>query len=98
MSTTAPTSVPRVVEKYYSPRELSFLLGFNAEFFRDQAKAGGFTFSIEGTVACEPLEIGGELRIPASAVNAWLARHPYRYDGDVKARNAAELKRKLTAA
>ena len=48
-------------------------------------------------VVCAPLEISGELRIPATAMNAWLARHPYRYDAGVKARNQGELRRKLAA-
>jgi hypothetical protein len=89
---------PRVVEKYYSPRELSVLLGFSPDFFRDEAKAGSFTLTVDGSVVCEAVEIGGELRIPATAVNAWLVAHPYRYDAGVKARNAGELRRKLRAA
>ena len=91
------TPNPRVLEKYYSPKELSTLLGFSAGFFRDRAQAGDFTLAVNGAVVCEPLEIAGELRIPASAVNAWLALHPYRYDAGIKARNAGELRRRIAA-
>ena len=99
MASNQPIS--RVVEKHYSPRELSFLIGFDEKFWRQRAKDGEFTLTIEtGTesvVVCAPLEISGELRIPATAMNAWLARHPYRYDAGVKARNQGELRRKLAA-
>ena len=92
------TSIPRVVEKYYSPSELSGLIGFAEKFWRERAKAGEFTLVIDGEVVCQPLDISGELRIPATAVNAYLVKHPYRYDAGVKARNAGELRRKLAAA
>lgn len=92
----------RVVEKFYSPGELSALLGFAPRFWCDLAKQGEFTLTAPGTdadvVICQPLEIAGELRIPATAVNAYLARHPYRPDAGVKARNAGELRRRLHAA
>ena len=93
----ATTVIPRVVEKYYSPRELSCLLGFDEKFWRQRAKDGEFTLFTDGQTepVCTPLEISGELRIPATAVNAWLQRHPYRYDAGVKARNAVELRRRL---
>lgn len=89
--------IPRVVEKHYSPQEASALLGFSAEYWRDQAKAGELTLvdSASQAVIAEPLEIGGELRIPASCLNAFLARRPFRYDAGIKARNSAELRRKL---
>jgi len=86
----------KLVEKHYSPRELSFLLGFNEKWWRERAQAGDLTLQDgEGHVISEPLELAGELRVPASAVNAYLAKHPYVYDGGVKARNKAELRRKL---
>jgi len=99
---THATSVARVVEKYYSPRELSCLIGFDERFWRQRAKDGEFTLTIDAdpdgppTVVCQPLEIAGELRIPATAVNAFLVKHPYRYDAGVKARNAGELRRRLS--
>lgn len=95
MSSHPTAASQRVVEKYYSPGDLSCLLGFADKFWRERAKAGEFTLSIEGEIVCQPLEIAGELRIPATAVNAYLVRHPYRYDAGVKARNAGELRRKL---
>jgi len=98
MSHPPTAAVPRVVEKYYSPRELSFLIGFDERFWRQKAKEGEFTLSIGETPLCAPLDIAGELRIPATAVNAYLARHPYRYDAGIKARNTAELRRRLATA
>ena len=95
MAMNPSNPIPRVVEKYYSARELGVLLGFSKDFFADLAKAGEFTLTVADQVVIQPLELGGELRIPASAVNAWLARHPYRYDAGIKARNAGELRRKL---
>lgn len=85
----------RVLEKFYSTEELTYHLGFSVRFWRERCQEGAFTLQIDGAVIAEPVEISGELRIPASAVNAWLAKHPYRYDAGVKARNQAELHRKL---
>ena len=41
MPTTQQLS--RIVEKHYSPKELSYLLGFTPNFWRDLAKAGELT-------------------------------------------------------
>ena len=90
------TKQQRVVEKYYSARELGYLLGFNEQFWRQAAQAGDLTLVDDsGAVIAQPALVAGELRIPASAVNAYLARRPYRYDAGVKARNKGELLRKL---
>lgn len=85
----------RAVEMFYSPREVGLLLGFDEKWVRQRAQAGEFTVRHGDQVVAEPVELSGELRIPASGVNAYLARHPYRYDAGVKARNKAELRRKL---
>lgn len=91
-----PPQIPRAVEKYYSLRELSFLIGFAERFWRERAQSGELTLNDEqGNVISQPLEIAGELRVPSSAVNAYLAKHPYRYDAGIKARNQAELRRKI---
>ncbi len=86
---------PKVVEKYYSLAELRCLVGFGPRFWRERAQAGELTLRDGDLVLAEPLEVAGELRVPASCVNAFLARHPYRHDAGVKARNQAELRRKL---
>jgi len=86
----------RVLEKFYSPRELGYLPGFRERFWREVAQAGEFVLADSaGNVIAQPVEIAGEIRIPASSVNAYLARRPYRYDAGVKARNKGELRRKL---
>jgi hypothetical protein len=96
---TMPThnGAQRVVEKYYSPRELFYLLGFSPEFWRDKCKAGELTLrtGAPARVVSEPVEIAGELRIPASAVNAFLGARRFFYDVGIKARNTGELRRKL---
>lgn len=92
-----PTS--KVVEKFYSAKELSFLIGFNERFWRDLMKGGDLVL-VDGStqaVIAEPVEIGGVFFCPASCVNAYLVRHPVRYDAGVKARNTAELRRKLAS-
>ena len=95
---SAPQRIPRVLEKFYSVRELSYLLGFNEKWWRERAQAGDLVLmDSAGNVVSEPVNLGGELRIPASAVNGYLARHPYRYDAGVAARNRAELRRKVAA-
>jgi len=88
----------KVLEKFYSPFELVCQLGFSERFWRERCQEGAFTLKIDEVVIAEVYEISGELRIPASAVNAWLARHPYRYDAGVKARNRSELSRKMAPA
>lgn len=89
-------TLPRVVEKYYSGLELQLLVGFGEKFWRERAQSGDLTLRDGDVVISEPLEISGELRYPASAVNAWLARHPYRYDAGIKARNRSELQRRIS--
>jgi hypothetical protein len=85
----------RVVEKYYSLQDLTCLVGFSEKFWRERCQAGDLTLRDGEQLLAEPLMISGELRVPASAVNAFLSRHPYNYDAGVKARNTAELRRKL---
>lgn len=87
--------MPRVVEKYYSTQDLQLLVGFGDRFWRERAQAGELTLRDGDAILAEPILLSGELRIPASAINAYLARHPYRYEAGTKARNRAELKRRL---
>lgn len=87
----------KVVEKYYSPLELSLQVGFGKQFWRERCQSGDLTLTVDDVVIAEPLEISGELLIPASAVNAFLARHKYQYDAGIKARNKGELMRKLAS-
>lgn len=89
----------RVVEKHYSAKELSWLIGFDARFWRDKMKSGELTLYAghepDAAVLARPVEISGEFFCPASCVNAFLLRHPVHYDLGVKARNTGELRRKL---
>jgi hypothetical protein len=80
--------ISRAVEKYYSPREAGFLLGFEERWVRDRIKAG----ELPGTT-----EIGGEYRIPASAINAKIEAGLVRGPGELgtSARSVGELRRKV---
>lgn len=86
----------KVVEKYYSTQELQLLVGFGEKWWRQRAQAGDLTLrDAAGNLVSQPLQLAGELRIPASAVNAYLERCPYVYDAGIAARNQGELRRKL---
>lgn len=88
-------SALRVLEKHYTARELSFLIGFNERYWRDRMKAEPVLKDAEGHVISQCVEISGELFAPASWANAYLARTPVHYDAGIKARNRSELERKL---
>jgi predicted DNA-binding transcriptional regulator AlpA len=75
-----------VVELYYSVPELEVLLRFSSAYLRKRIHAEEFP----GTV-----NIDGDLRVPASAVNAWLERHGLATPRGLKARTAGELRRKM---
>lgn len=85
-----------VVEKHYSAKELSWLIGFDPKWWRTKMKEEP-RLKIEGATISECREISGEFFAPASWVNSFLARNPVNYDAGVKARNTAELRRKLAA-
>lgn len=78
-----------VVEAYYKVGHLSALLQFSDSWVRQQIKAGAFGDQV--------LRVDGEFLVPASAVNAFLAAHQFVYSDGIKARNRAELQRKLRA-
>jgi len=84
----------KVVEKHYSAKELSWLVGFDARWWRTRMKEEP-QLLVDGAIVSGCVEIGGEFFAPSSWVNGYLARHPVRYDAGVKARNTAELRRKL---
>lgn len=88
----------RVVESYYTPADLASLWRFSERKIRDLVRDGAFTLRQgDGSVVAEPLEIAGEIRIPASAINAYAAQHTYAAARGVKARSAGELFRKVAA-
>ena len=88
----------RVIEKHYSARELSWLIGFEKRYWCDLMKSEPRLVGAAGEAIAECREISGEFFAPASWVNAYLARHPVVYDAGIKARNTAELRRKLGEA
>lgn len=77
-----------VVEKYYSPRELVFLVGFTARHWVGKAEAG----ELAGAT-----QLFGEWRIPGSTVNALLQAGMVRSPEElgVSARSEGELRRKV---
>lgn len=89
------SALPGVVESYYTVQDLATLWRFSERKIRDLVKSGAFVLRDGDRVVAQPLEIAGEIRIPASAINAFAASHTYAYDGGVKARNQGELTRRL---
>ncbi len=83
-----------VVEKFYSAKELGFLVGFGPKWWRTRMKAEP-KLEVDGALVSQCVEISGEYLAPASWVNYLLARHGVNYDAGVRARNTAELRRKL---
>ena len=90
---TEGKSLAGVVEAYYTPSDLAALWRFSERTIRDMVKRGDFT-----TDSAEPLEIAGEIRIPASAINAYAARNTYAVARGIKARTPGELLRKAGGA
>lgn len=88
---------PGVVEKFYTAKELSWLIGFDARYWRDRMKTEPQLLGVGGDIVSECREISGEFFAPASWVNSFLARHPVVYNAGIKARNTAELRRKVGA-
>lgn len=88
---------PRVVELYYSITELTFLLRFSDSTIRKWVKEGAFSPPGEDGLPdfTNILDVGGDLRVPASGVNFFAGNHPLRRDPGTKARNKAELMRKI---
>lgn len=85
----------RVLEKFYSAKELSFLIGFNERYWRDRMKAAPHLVDADGNIISQCVEISGVLFAPASWANALLARSPLDYSPGIKARNKSDLERKL---
>lgn len=93
----------RVVELHYSVAETAFLYRFSETTIREKLKAGDF-----GPLDQEEAERLGlgrllnvneqDIRIPVSRCLYFEARHSFQYSPGIKARNTAEMKRKLCAA
>lgn len=88
---------PRIVELYYSISELCFLLRFSDSTIRKRVKDGDFSTPGEDGLPDRSniLDVQGDLRVPASGVNWFLSQNALRSDPGTKARNKAELARKL---
>jgi hypothetical protein len=85
----------RVLEKFYSAKELSWLIGFNERYWRERMKAEPRLLGADGELISQCVVISGEFFAPASWANALLARSPLVYDAGIKARNKSDLERKL---
>jgi hypothetical protein len=80
----------RAVERYLSPQDVAFLLGFEVKWVykRKHLFAGA-------------VDLDGDLRIPASSVNKYLDEHliaPKPLPEGIAARSVGELRRKANAA
>lgn len=76
---------PRAVEMYYSAEAVGLLLGFSSRWVRERIGAGDL-------LRC--VELSGEWRVPASAVNEFLGRHELPQVSSVPARTVGELRRR----
>lgn len=79
----------RVVELYYTVRDLCCLLRYSDTWVKQRIKAGDFGDGV--------LDVSGDYRVPASGVNAFLDR--YKFTGAIPvgtaARTQGELLRKM---
>jgi hypothetical protein len=88
---------PRVVELYYSVTELACLLRFSDSTVRKWVKSGAF--SPPGPDGkpdfTNILDVHGDIRVPSSGVFFFTQNNQLRRDFGTKARNKAELMRRL---
>ncbi len=85
-----------VVDKYYSAGELVGLVGFTERWWCDHMKADP-RLEVDGVLVSQCVLVGNQYLAPASWVNHFLQARAVVYDPGIKARNLAELKRKLQA-
>lgn len=76
-----------VVEMHYTTTELSCLLRRSPRWVTDKIKAGEFGDGV--------YLVDGDYLVRASAVNSFLGSRVFSYDRGVRARNGAELRRRL---
>lgn len=88
---TASAAPISVIERHYKLTDMELLHGFTDRFYRDKLKAGAMG-------PCDRcLFIGETILVPASGWAAFLLSHPHKPDLGTKARNRAELQRKVLA-
>ena len=93
------TNRPAVFETYFKLWELERQVGWTQRWWRDRIQAGELDLIVDDVLVAEPSFIAGEWLIPASCVNAFIARHgrskldPETYG--IHARTMGELRRKL---
>jgi len=81
----------RVIEAYYPAKQVAALLSFQPKWVIQRVRAGDFG---PGCFYCD-----GDYRLPASGVNAFIARHAVPPPDDaVVARTPGECRRKLKKA
>ena len=87
----------RVVELFYTVGELAFLLRLGESTVSRKWKSGEFSpAGPDGQPDISNIvDLGGDIRIPASGVNHYLDRHRVRRTSGVAARTVGELRRKV---
>jgi hypothetical protein len=85
----------RVAQCWYSVGTLSFLLELAESTIRRRIQAGDFGPETGEPITDYVLDLDGDLRVSTRGYFWYVSRHPYRYDAEIKARNAGELRRKL---
>lgn len=80
---------PQFFEMYYSIGQVALAFQMSERWVRDRINAGDFGAGV--------LDLNGDIRIPASGLNDYANQHKRVYSEPIKARNRAELLRKVRA-
>jgi hypothetical protein len=78
-----------VLELYYTVDDVALLLRFGRKWVRQRLDAGDFGQGV--------LDIRGDIRIPASGVNAFITRHHRVYDLQIRMANTGRMRRQLAS-
>ena len=76
----------RAVELYLTTAQAAFALQFSPKWVRARVKDGSFPGAVD---------VDGDIRIPASAVNRFLDDHQVKYEVPISAAGIGELRRKM---
>lgn len=81
---------PRVAQLWYSIHTLSVMLELSESTLRRRIQEGKFGRGAEFVV-----NLDGDIRVSTLGYYQYIGANPYHYDDTVKARNQAEMRRKL---
>lgn len=84
--------IPRTPQLWFSIAQLSFMYSFHPDTIRKWLKDGKFG-DLKDTR--HVMDIDGDIRVSATACAFFELNHPMEYDAAIRARNAAELRRRM---